>query len=243
MKKKHSARMIILAAVLCMLSGFTAIKQAEALSPTPKPTPTPTPTSTPFPTSLPPDQSADMKQYHLEVWYQGGRLPIISSYNVPLETIAENNYIPTVTIEDTDKKPYLVNYEAFWFSSLSERTFFYEPGEDGFHRCEDERGRYVEKLEALKPGDYLMNINIWAMVYDVVYSFDCYMHIVIPGAENASVWPVATPTAPPVSEPVPDRFMTPDGDWITPVPALRSDPGLLLTPEPPTPTPTSTPMP
>ena len=220
MKTKHSARAVILAAMIVILSVCSTPEPAEALTPTLVPT----------------EKPDDLEKYHLEVWYSGGRIPIISSYDVPLETIAENNYIPTVVVEDKSKKPYFVNYESNYFSRIRERTYFYQPGKDGFQRCVDETGHWVEKMENLKPGDYLMNINPWTMVYDVVYPYDCYMHIVIPGAENTLPWPVTTPTAPPVSEPVPGGFITPDGDWTYGDPPLRTNNWPFVTP-----TPTATP--
>lgn len=224
---------LILAGVLFVLGSCSSVERTEVTSDTPEP----------FENNLSADQSDDMKNYHLEVWYSGGRLPIIPSYNVPLETIAESNYIPTVEIEDRSRKPYLVNYEDKYFSSFNENLYFYEPGKDGFSRCKNTDGRSVEKLEELKPGDYLMNIRIWTMVYDVVYTQDCYLHIVIPGAENPSPWPVETPTPPPESEPVPSRFLTSDGDWIRLVPALRTFPNPVWTTVPPTQEPTFTPEP
>ena len=233
-KREKSTPVIILAAVLCLLGCCFLMARRNASLPVQTTDPASVLTPAPF-TNAPSGDGAgtnDMGKYHLEVWYSGGRLPVITAYQIPLETIAEENYIPTVIIEDRNKEPYLVNYEANYFSRITVNTYFYEPGEDGFHQYEDEQGNSVEKLEELKPGDYLMNIRVWAMVYDVVYAYDCYMHIIIPGTEKALPWPVTTPTPPPVSEPVPSRFINPDGDWITPVPALRTDQGLFQTPKP-----------
>jgi hypothetical protein len=192
------------------------------------------------------DKSDDMKKYHIEAWYSGGRLPIIAaSYKESLESIVRNNYIPTITIEDTNKKPYLVNYGPDYFTSLlNEDIYFYEPGDEGFSACVNEKGHHVEKMEELKPGDYLMNIRIWAAQNDVVFSYDCYIHIIIPGAENLSSWPVVTPTPPPASDPVPYQFLSSDGDWITPVPALLPTSFLFAESlSTPTPTPALTPTP
>ena len=223
---------IILATVLCILGCCFFMYRSNASSPVQ----TPDSGSMLMPAPITNDPSGneadDMEKYHLEVWYSGGRLPIISAYQMSLETIAEENYIPTVIIEDRNKKPFLVNYEAGYFNSINVNTYFYEPGEDGFHCYEDERGNSVDKLEELKPGNYLMNIRVWAMVYDVAYTYDCYMHIIIPGAEITLPWPVTTPTPPPVSEPVPSRFINSGGDWITPLPAFRSDQELFQTPRP-----------
>ncbi len=235
MKRKDSILVVILAAALCILNGFFCVECADAESLEQMPSLASAPTATPLIFDPLGEETEDMNHYHLDVWYAGGQLPIISSYRIPLETIAENNYIPTVIIEDTNEKPYFVHYEAYYFNLVSERTFFYEPGEDGFQRYKDEIGHYVEKLEALKPGDYLMNINIWAMVYDVVYSYDCYLHIVIPGAENALPWPVTSPTPPPGSGVVTGGFLTSGGEAY---PELRTDYGLFWTPVP-----TATPLP
>ena len=219
--------------VFCLvLGGCFFMDRANASSPVRVPDPASAPTPAPSADETSGDGADDMQKYHLEVWYSGGRLPVISAYGTPLETIARENYIPIVMMEDRSKEPYFVNYEAGYFSRINVNTYFYVPGEDGFHPYADEQGNCAEKPEELAPGDYLMKIRIWAMVYDVVYSCDCYMHIVIPGAEKTLPWPVVTPTPPPVSEPMPGRFMTSGGDWITPLPAMRTDRGLFGTPKP-----------
>lgn len=120
-----------------------------------------------------------------------------------------------------------MNYKPGYFSLISESCEFLKVSREGFQEVNTNR------LEDLDPGDYLMEIGLWTMVFDVVYPYTCYLHIVIPGGENEP-WPVTTPTPPPVSEPVPASFLSPDGNWITPRPAFRPIP---------TPTPTPTPAP
>ena len=180
------------------------------------------------------EERSDYEEYGLEVWSTGGRLPV--NLGKPMEQFLEEHYIPTVVIEDRSRKPYLVNYKPGYFSLISESFEFLKVSRDGFQEANTNRP------EDLDPGDYLMKIGLWTMVFDVVYPYTCYLHIVIPGGMENEPWPVTTPTSPPVSDPVPGYFFSPDGNWITPRPAFRPIPTPTLTPTP-TPSPAPTPSP
>lgn len=167
-------------------------------------------------------EPSDYETYSLEVWTSEGRTPIRREKT--LEEFLANHYIPTITAEPGDQELFLINYKGGYFSNINYNTYFYQFEEDGFHRCKDSNGKSIKDLSGLEPGDYLMEITIFAGVFDVIYTYDCYIHVIIPGAETVSSWPMTTPTPPPAPDHVPENLRTSDGHWITPEPDFRPIP-------------------
>ena len=170
--------------------------------------------------------ASDRAEYHLEVWCAAGRVPVahINETTDTLESYLQTHYIPTVTVADAGKKPYLVDFEPYYFSSLSENVAIFAPTGNGFQEVSSQSGNDAWKTDGLEPGDYLMKIRIWAGVFDILYAYDCYLHVVIPGESGGYAWPVETPVPLAAPEPLPDRYLDPDGNWVTPRPDYRPVP-------------------
>ena len=159
---------------------------------------------------------------HFSVWCDApeaaGRLPVAMAYaregNVmadgmlhfmPLKDFIEREYdAPVVTFRGSPV--YHVDYDAGFFDGFRESVTFYEPSEEKFSAMAGEDGQPVT-MEDLRPGDYLMAVNISAEKGEEYFAGASFIHIVIPGVH--SFWPIRT-------EPVPT--CTPE--WT---PVLRRD--------------------
>ena len=161
------------------------------------------------------DGAKDREQYHFEVWCDAGRVPV-ATFNENRESLKgylSTHYIPTVTVTDPEKELYLIDCDSYYFAYIYEDVSFFKASKDRFST----RAGGGKTAKNLKPGDYLMRIEVWAMVFDILYRYDCYLHVIVPGGGSGS-WPIETPAPPAALDPVPDRFLDANGNWITPQP-------------------------